>query len=84
MCLPGWAPAALLGTVDTPPAAPEATSAEWVAVSDGNGLIYSLSSDAPSSHVMRFRRSTKTRCWTLRPVPSVVESSSLSCSVEVM
>jgi len=70
--------------VETPPAAPEATWAEWAAVSDGNGLIYSLSSDAPSSQVIRFSRSTKTRCCTLLPVPSVPDSSSLSCSVEVM
>lgn len=77
---PVRAPAALLGTVETPPAAPDATCADLAAESASETLMYSLSSDAPSSQVIKSSLSTKTRFCTL----AFPASSSLSCCVAAM
>lgn len=75
MAFPARAPAALLGMVETPPAAPDATCADRAAESASETLIYSLSSDAPSNQVIKFNLSTKTRFCTV----AFPASSSLSC-----
>lgn len=85
ICFPDRAPAAPLGIVDTPPSAPDATCADFAAeLSDSSPLIYSLSSEAPSSQVIRSSLSANTRFWTLLPVLFADPSSSLSFCADAM
>lgn len=69
---------------DTAPAfaVVEAPAAEPF-LSPARGLMYSLSSLAPSSQVMRSRRSMKPRFWTL-PFAAAAASSSFSLVAEAL
>lgn len=73
---PVFAPGAVLENAIALPPAPDVSCADCAAASfESRALIYSLSSDAPSSQVIKSNLSTKTRFCTF-PVP---DSSSFNC-----